>query len=132
MPTIPGRAPDHQANGFARNIDGADPEQSAVAGDGAVWAPGILIASGLGLVLVSLKLELESLGFRVWLAQDGEEAVRRYGRHHDGIDLVVLDAQLPGREGLQTLSALRQIDPDVLLCLLTVGRPDRGTNDSPC
>jgi two-component system, cell cycle sensor histidine kinase and response regulator CckA len=82
-------------------------------------SPGILIADDQGLILTLLKLELEPRGYTVWLAMDGDDALDLYRRNHAEIDLVVLDVQMPGLDGLQTLTALQRIDPDVVACFMT-------------
>jgi CheY-like chemotaxis protein len=91
--------------------------------------PGILIADGMGLILILLKVEFEPLGFNIWLAQDGEEAIRLYRQHRGGIDVVLLSARLAGRDALQTLTALRRINPEVCVCFLTDSRAKYTHND---
>jgi CheY-like chemotaxis protein len=82
-------------------------------------APGVLIADDMGLILTLLKFALERDGFTVWLAVDGDDAVDLYRRNRSGIDLVLLDVQMPGMDGPRTLEALRRINPDVLACFMT-------------
>lgn len=60
-----------------------------------------------------LKLALERRGFAVW------EALELYRRNRDEIDVVLLDVQMPGPDGPQTLAALQQLNPDVLACFMT-------------
>jgi CheY-like chemotaxis protein len=84
-------------------------------------APGILIADDMALILTMLKFELERRGLTVWLAVDGEDALDLYRSHHDEIDLVLLDVQMPGLDGPQTLEALRQLNPGVVACFMTGG-----------
>ena len=43
--------------------------------------PGILIADDMALILTLLKFELESRGFNVWLAMDGDDALDLYRKH---------------------------------------------------
>ncbi|MDR1035971.1 MAG: response regulator transcription factor [Deltaproteobacteria bacterium] len=52
-----------------------------------------------------VEYALSSAGFRVVTSQDGEGAVRIAGE--GGIDLVVLDINLPGRDGMWVLRTLR-------------------------
>lgn len=82
-------------------------------------APGILIADDMGLIMTLLKLELEPRGFTVWLAVDGDDAIDVYRLRSTDIDVVLLDVDMPGLDGPQTLSALERIDPDVLACFMT-------------
>lgn len=83
--------------------------------------PGILIADDQGLILTLLKYELEPRGFIVWLAVDGDDALDLYRRNIAEIDLVLLDVQMPGLDGPQTLAAIKRFDPDVLACFMTGG-----------
>ena len=80
--------------------------------------PGVLVVDELALHLVLLKLEFEQLGCVVWLAGDGLEALRLYEQHQDVIDLVVLEAEMVGLDGPQTLACLREIDPEVRCCFM--------------
>jgi CheY-like chemotaxis protein len=81
--------------------------------------PGILIADDMALILTLLKFELESRGFAVWLAVDGDDALDLYRRHRDEIDLVLLDVQMPGLDGPHTLEALQHFNPEVVACFMS-------------
>jgi YesN/AraC family two-component response regulator len=50
-------------------------------------------------------------------ASNGEEALALYGKERP--DLVMLDVNMPGLDGLATLRALRELDPDVVAIMLT-------------
>ena len=52
-------------------------------------------------------------GYRVLLAEDGQEAVEAYEREGGRIDLVVLDMTMPRLSGREALQRLRQINPRV-------------------
>jgi DNA-binding response OmpR family regulator len=58
-------------------------------------------------------------GYRVVMAADGEEALARAGA--EGFDLVLLDATLPGRGGLDVCRELRRRGFDGPVILLTSG-----------
>ncbi|MDR1313253.1 MAG: response regulator transcription factor [Deltaproteobacteria bacterium] len=62
-----------------------------------------------------VEYALASAGFKVVAASDGEEAVRLAGA--GGIELVVLDINLPGKDGLWALKAMREFSqvPVILL-----------------
>jgi CheY-like chemotaxis protein len=62
------------------------------------------------------------VGFAVWLAADGSEAVQLYRRRREQIDLVLLDVCLPVLDGPETLRALRRIDAQVLCCFMSAYR----------
>lgn len=56
---------------------------------------------------------IQSLDLSALSAQNGREAIDIYQKHHDQIDLVILDMIMPGMDGLSVFKALLQIDPDV-------------------
>ncbi|MCB1042284.1 MAG: PAS domain S-box protein [Acidobacteria bacterium] len=53
---------------------------------------------------------LELLGYQVIRASNGREAVQIYRRHHDSIDLVMIDMIMPDMSGLDLFEALKAID----------------------
>jgi CheY-like chemotaxis protein len=81
--------------------------------------PGVLVVDDEHLVRIMVQLGLERDGFDVWLAANGQEAIQRYQAHRDRIGVVLLDIRMPGLDGPGTLDALRQVNPDVLVCFMT-------------
>jgi DNA-binding NtrC family response regulator len=68
------------------------------------------------------ELALASAGVTALPAASGEEAVAKFGRHHEEIELVLLDVRLAGNlDGPGTLLALQKIDPKVRCCFVTAG-----------
>jgi CheY-like chemotaxis protein len=65
-----------------------------------------------------VKSALEPYGYRVLLAQNGQEGVRVFQERSSDIGLVLLDVAMPGMDGLETLTQIRGIRPDVavLVC----------------
>ncbi len=63
------------------------------------------------------KLFLEKLGYKVLLAQDGEEAVRVYNERHREIDAVVLDMTMPKMTGRQVLEYILGVNPSAKVLL---------------
>ncbi len=61
---------------------------------------------------------LEKAGYKVMLAEEGEKALRLFREHAGEIDLVVLDAILPGLSGREIYEQIRGVDPHkpVLFC----------------
>jgi len=80
---------------------------------------GILVVDDDDFARAVLEVGLRKNGFVVWHAQSGREALEVYRRHVDQIDLVLLDVNMSGLDGLQTLAALWQIDPGVRCCFLS-------------
>ena len=81
--------------------------------------PGVLLAEDEPVVRDLLGVLLRSLGFAVWSAGDGREALELYSRYRDAIRAVLLDVHMPGLDGPQTLAALRALDPEVACCFIT-------------
>jgi len=69
----------------------------------------ILIVDDEEQVRNMLNTCLTRAGYEVVEAIDGEEALQHYAA--DAIDLIILDLLMPGKEGLETLMALRH-DPE--------------------
>jgi CheY-like chemotaxis protein len=95
--------------------------QQTNGGPGRMREPGILIADDMALIPTLLKFELESRGFAVWLAVDGDDALDLYGRHREEIDLVLLKVQMSGLDGPHTLKALQHLNPGVVACFMSDG-----------
>src|SRR5579871_3804608 len=76
----------------------------------------VLIVDDEQLIRRSISKRLGAAGYHVLEAEDGRAAVEQA---RTGIDLVILDYRLPDLDGLTVLKQIRQIDPDVLVVLLT-------------
>lgn len=56
---------------------------------------------------------LSSLGYIVFVAKGGKDAVRIYKKNKGKIDLVILDMIMPGMDCMDTFKAMREINPDL-------------------
>ena len=79
-------------------------------------------------LLENTKLLLERLGYRVVTASTGNKAIEIYRQHWRKIDGVVLDMVMPGMNGLEVFMAMKQINPDVRV-LLVSGHAKNGLLD---
>jgi two-component system, OmpR family, response regulator len=79
----------------------------------------ILVVDDEPLIRQMLELALPPHGLAVRTAAGGRQALDLYRTHRDTIDLVLLDVNMPGLDGPQTLARLREIDPDVRCCFMT-------------
>lgn len=61
--------------------------------------------------------ELSDSGYDVDEAENGEEALRKFQERH--YDLVTVDIEMPGMNGLELAGKLREIRRDVRLVILT-------------
>jgi len=54
---------------------------------------------------------LKHLGFTVFVAASGHEAVVLFQKHQDSIECLITDLSMPEMDGWETLAALRKIRP---------------------
>ena len=71
---------------------------------------------------------LKFLGYHVFMAQSGEEAIEIYKKQSDDIDIVILDMVMPNMGGGKTYDRLKKIDPDIKV-LLSSGYSINGEAD---
>jgi PAS domain S-box-containing protein len=63
------------------------------------------------------KIILDELGYRVYLAKDGFDAIKIYKNKKKQIDLVLLDLIMPNMNGESTFQKLKEINPKVKVVL---------------
>ena len=83
--------------------------------------PLILIADDSAANRLTLKLELSDQGYAVEEAADGTEAIAKLSETR--FAAVVTDVWMPGADGIQVVQAIRKIDPDVPVFVITGGGP---------
>lgn len=64
-------------------------------------------------------LSLRQLGYKVFTASDGVEAIEIFKQHCGKIDCVLLDLSMPRMDGAQALTELRRIKPDVRIVFMS-------------
>lgn len=62
---------------------------------------------------------LDSLGYRVLAATNGEKGLELFEQHRSQIDVVVLDYLMPGLRGDQVLTAIRELGSEVPVLMMT-------------
>jgi PAS domain S-box-containing protein len=60
---------------------------------------------------------LEAMGYRVFIAKDGKEAMDLYRKNQEEIDIVVLDMVMPTMGGGEAYDRIKEINPDVKVLL---------------
>jgi len=60
---------------------------------------------------------IESLGYEVWTAKNGKEAIEICKKNMDKIDMVMLDIIMPVMDGGETYDKLKGINPDIKVLL---------------
>ena len=79
----------------------------------------ILIAEDHEGIREMARAALESLGYHILIANDGEEAVAVFSAHLDSIALVLLDVIMPRRSGPEVYAALAELKPGVSVIFAT-------------
>jgi CheY-like chemotaxis protein len=74
----------------------------------------------------SAEVSLKALGYKVFTAVDGEEAVKLYKDKYKEIDIVLLDMIMPKMAGRETYLELKKINPEILV-VLSSGYSQDGT-----
>jgi len=80
----------------------------------------VLLVDDEDMVLEIGRALLETMGYHVVTAKDGDEAIALYENQGAGIDLVLLDMVMPGLGGGEVFDRLKTMNPD-LKCLLLSG-----------
>jgi CheY-like chemotaxis protein len=82
-------------------------------------APGgaVLVVDDNARVLQAVSQLVGALGYSVLTAASGREALRVFGESHAQIGCVLLDLTMPDMDGLETMQALRAIDPRACVVL---------------
>ena len=78
----------------------------------------VLIVDDEDIARDTISSMFKNLGYKVYLASNGMEAIKLYQRQSDEIDLIILDIIMPQMDGQQTYMQLKQINPDlkVVIC----------------
>lgn len=100
----------------------ADPAAPPRAAGGA--ARRVLLADDNEILRSLAATYLRRAGYDVLAAGDGREALELFRREQARLDLVVLDARMPGLSGAEVLAQMRQVRPDVPALL--VGEASEG------
>jgi len=67
---------------------------------------------------------LEESGYTIIVANDGEEAVRKFMENKDRIQLLLFDLMMPKKSGKEAADEIRNIKPDVRVLFASGYSPD--------
>jgi len=79
----------------------------------------VLIVDDESVIRRMLAIALRREGIPVFQAADGLQALEQYQAHAEEIGLALLDVVMPRMDGPATLTALRELNPDLPCCLMT-------------
>jgi signal transduction histidine kinase/CheY-like chemotaxis protein len=77
----------------------------------------VLLIEDEKLVRHTVKMMLESNGYQVIEAEDGEQGIELCKKQKDEIRVVLLDSQLPKMNGIEVFSTIRKINPKIKIVL---------------
>jgi DNA-binding NtrC family response regulator len=77
----------------------------------------ILVVDDEKFIIKSLKQHLEKEGCEVLTAESGEEGLEVF--RTDAPDIVLLDLNMPGMGGIETLKSIRKINSDAIVTIIT-------------
>jgi len=89
----------------------------------------LLVVDDEEMIRVCLGAILEATGHEVVLANDGREAIEKYVKNRDKIELVVMDITMPRMDGVVAARMLKEIDPSLKIVLMS-GHTERELNDT--
>ena len=84
----------------------------------------ILVVDDEELIRASIAAALCRAGHQVITAEDGDDALGKFRPGH--FDLVITDIIMPRREGIETLRALRQLEPGLRIIAMSETDTDHG------
>ena len=73
----------------------------------------ILLAEDDELVRTLNEQVLQTAGYKLIVAKDGEEAIAAFDRHRDSIEMALLDVVMPKKNGRVVFDHMKQIKPDL-------------------
>lgn len=83
----------------------------------AVLYPTVLLAEDSQDTRIMLKRAFELKGYRVYEAEDGQEALEMAQRHRPS--LIVMDLNMPVLDGLEAVKNLREVDQQIPIVAIT-------------
>ncbi len=89
----------------------------------------ILVVDDEEIVATSLRMTLVRDGYKGLSCKNGKEALKIFEESWKNIDLVILDMMMPDMDGKETFYALKKIDPDVRVLLLSGYSITEGTKE---
>jgi adenylate cyclase len=79
----------------------------------------ILIVDDEEGVRISLKKVLQRDGYDIMIAENGMDAVEIVRNHINEIETVICDFKMPGLDGLETLTEINKLNPEIIKIILT-------------
>jgi hypothetical protein len=72
-------------------------------------------------IRVCLAEILENYGHKVVIAENGAQAIGLFKKMRGEISLLIMDIAIPGLSGVDTITAIRELDPFIKIVLMSGG-----------
>jgi CheY-like chemotaxis protein len=92
----------------------------------------VLIVDDEAVVRRSIRRLLKQAGYSAYEAAGGQAALELISREPNGFDAVLLDVDMPGMDGPQTLSLLRERKPELRALFMTGHAATSRVGTTPC
>jgi len=79
----------------------------------------VLLIDDEQMLLDVLRCMLQTLGYEVITANDGQAAIDTFDNHQSAIDLVITDMNLPVKNGAEVIAHIRAMSPDCRILVST-------------
>jgi CheY-like chemotaxis protein len=93
-----------------REINGVVPAMQDIAQDFSFAGLNILVAEDNSVNQMVIQSMLHKLGANTFIVEDGEKALQSYKAAAEMYDIILMDCELPGRNGFDTTLAIRQFE----------------------
>jgi CheY-like chemotaxis protein len=80
---------------------------------------GVLVVDNEPGIRRLLDFAMSQLGYNVWQAANGEQAIKLFRQNSDDIGLIIMDVVMPVLDGIKALECIRGIDPSLPCCFMT-------------
>ncbi len=107
-----------------RSVDLNEEDESIVIGEG-----GILVIDDEEVILTTVRMMLEDLGYDVFDSGSAVEALNIYKLMKSQIDLIILDLIMPEMSGAEVFQEIKKINPNAKV-LLTSGYTEKNDSDT--
>lgn len=79
----------------------------------------ILLADDDDVVRTAMSSFLSQVGYKVFYAKNGQEAINIFENNRDRINLLILDVVMPDKNGFEALKIIREIKKDIRAILIS-------------
>ena len=91
----------------------------------------VLLVEDNSMIRQFLTSELSEFGYRLIVAEDGEDALNKFTEHKDEIQFLITDVIMPKKSGKEVYTEIKKIRPDIKALFLSAYSEEMLQNESP-